>query len=38
MSEPAARLSPIPLMQIATGFWASKTLAAATELGSGPIN
>ena len=28
MSEPAASLSPIPLMQIATGFWASKTLAA----------
>jgi 3-hydroxy-5-methyl-1-naphthoate 3-O-methyltransferase len=32
MSEPAASLSPIPLMQIATGFWASKTLAAANEL------
>src|SRR5829696_7269356 len=32
MSEPAANLSPIPLMQIATGFWASKTLAAANEL------
>jgi len=32
MSELAANLSPIPLMQIATGFWASKTLAAATEL------
>jgi hypothetical protein len=24
--------SPLPLMQIATGFWASKTLAAAIEL------
>ena len=32
MSEPAANLSPIPLMQIATGFWASKTLATANEL------
>ena len=26
-------LSPVPLMQLATGFWASKTLAAADELG-----
>ncbi len=25
-------LSPVPLMQVATGFWASKTLAAAHEL------
>ncbi len=25
-------LSPVPLMQLATGFWASKTLAAAHEL------
>lgn len=35
MSDPTAMapdLSPIPLMQIATGFWASKTLAAAEEL------
>ena len=36
MSDPAANrsdLSPIPLMQLSTGFWAFKTLAAADELG-----
>ena len=27
-----AELTPIPLMQIMTGFWASQTLAAAVEL------
>jgi 3-hydroxy-5-methyl-1-naphthoate 3-O-methyltransferase len=35
MSDPAANrsdLSPIPLMQLSTGFWAFKTLAAADEL------
>ncbi len=30
--QPSKELSPIPLMQITTGFWASKTLAAAIEL------
>jgi hypothetical protein len=29
----APGLSPAPLMQLATGFWAFKTLAAAEELG-----
>lgn len=33
MSEDAGMLpSPVPLMQLTTGFWASKTLAAAHEL------
>jgi 3-hydroxy-5-methyl-1-naphthoate 3-O-methyltransferase len=35
MSDPAANrsdLSPVPLMQLSTGFWAFKTLAAADEL------
>ncbi|MBQ1116467.1 methyltransferase [Streptomyces sp. C3-3] len=30
--EESAGLSPVPLMEISTGFWASKTLAAAHEL------
>ncbi|HEU4332698.1 MAG TPA: methyltransferase [Lapillicoccus sp.] len=32
MTSTEPTLSPIPLMQLATGFWASKTLAAAHEL------
>ena len=28
----SAELTPIPLMQIITGFWAAKTLAVAVEL------
>ena len=35
MPDPAASrpdLSPVPLMQLSTGFWAFKTLAAADEL------
>src|SRR5919197_1516406 len=31
-AEHAEALTPVPLMQIATGFWAFKTLAAAHEL------
>jgi hypothetical protein len=30
--KPTRRLSPLPLMQLATGFWAFKTLAAAEQL------
>jgi hypothetical protein len=33
MTEIAPTLSPAPLMQITSGFWAFKTLAAAEELG-----
>jgi predicted O-methyltransferase YrrM len=35
MSTPAEQeaLTPVPLMELATGFWAFKALAAATELG-----
>jgi len=29
---PESTLTPVPLMQLSTGFWAFKTLAAATEL------
>jgi 3-hydroxy-5-methyl-1-naphthoate 3-O-methyltransferase len=32
-SEPDALPSPLPLMELSTGFWAFKTLAAAHELG-----
>jgi hypothetical protein len=31
-TEDLATLTPVPLMQLATGFWAFKTLAAANEL------
>jgi 3-hydroxy-5-methyl-1-naphthoate 3-O-methyltransferase len=30
--EPSSSLTPVPLMQLATSFWAFKTLATATEL------
>jgi hypothetical protein len=32
-AEDPRALTPVPLMQISTGFWAFKTLAAANELG-----
>jgi 3-hydroxy-5-methyl-1-naphthoate 3-O-methyltransferase len=32
IDQVSAELTPIPLMQIITGFWAAKTLAAAVEL------
>jgi 3-hydroxy-5-methyl-1-naphthoate 3-O-methyltransferase len=31
-TEDFGALTPVPLMQISTGFWAFKTLAAANEL------
>jgi hypothetical protein len=31
-TEGFGSLTPVPLMQISTGFWAFKTLAAANEL------
>jgi hypothetical protein len=31
IDQASAELTPIPLMQIITGFWAAKTLAAAVE-------
>ena len=30
---PSNTLSPLPLMELATGFWSFKTLASAYELG-----
>jgi hypothetical protein len=32
IDQASTELTPIPLMQIITGFWAAKTLAAAVEL------